>query len=243
MSPLSQRQVPLPGMQALAALLAIAFLSASAQAQAPIPVEALPSLNVPAYMGTWYQVAWFPNRFQKQCVSDTAATYRLLPGGQVEVINRCLRSDGAKDSVVGVARPAGSVLRGSQLEPAQLQVSFLPAWLRWLPIWGTYWVLDLAPDGRYAVVSEPSREYLWVLARKPALAPADETAIRSRLVQAGFDLNRWQSHPHGQSVLSTDKAAALEVPSPTVSPAVAAAPFESRPAASPYPPVSAAPGR
>lgn len=123
MSPLSQRQVPLPGMRALAALLALAFLSASAHAQAPIPVEALPSLNVPAYMGTWYQVAWFPNRFQKPCVSDTAATYRLLPGGQVEVINRCPRSDGATDSAVGVARPAGSVLRGSQLEPAQLQVA------------------------------------------------------------------------------------------------------------------------
>lgn len=90
---------------------------------------------------------------------------------------------------------------------------------------------------------KPSREYLWVLARKPALAPADETAIRSRLVQAGFDLGLWQSHPHGQSVLSTDKAAALDVPSPTAAPAVAAAPFESRPAASPYLAVSAAPGR
>ena len=243
MSPLSKQQLPLPGMRALAALLALAFLSASAHAQASIPVEALPSLNVPAYMGTWYQVAWFPNRFQKQCVSDTKATYRLLPGGQVEVINRCLRGDGAMDSVVGIARPAGSVLRGNQLEPAQLQVSFLPAWLRWLPIWGTYWVLDLAPDGRYAVVSEPSREYLWVLARKPVLAPADQIAIRSRLFQVGFDLSRWQSHPHEQSALSTDKAVALNVLSPTVPPAVAAAPFESGPAAPPYPPASVASGR
>ena len=142
-------------------------------------------------------MAWSPNRSQKQCVSDTAATYRQLPGGLVEVSNRRRLEDGSFDYVNGMARPAGAVLRGDRLEPAQLKLSFLPPLLRWLPIWGEYWLLDLAPDGRYAVVSEPTRAYLWVLARQPVLAPADETAIRSRLLQIGFDLSRWQCHPHG----------------------------------------------
>lgn len=215
-------------MHAAAALSALVGLGASAHAQTTPPVQALPSLNVPAYMGVWYQVAWFPNRFQKQCVSDTTATYRSLPGGQVEVINRCRRDDGSIDSVAGVARPAGSTLRGSQLEPAQLEVSFLPAWLRWLPLWGTYWVLDLAPDGRYAAISEPGREYLWVLARKPSLAPSDETAIRSKLTQQGFDLSRWQSHPHGPSALPPAKISASDVQRPTVKPSEVAASAEAK---------------
>ena len=160
------------------------------------PLAALPSMDVPAYMGTWYQVAWFPNRFQSQCASDTAATYRQLEGGQVEVINRCRLADGRLDEVTGVARPAGSTLAGNQLQPAQLEVSFLPRALRWLPIWGSYWVIQLADDGRYAVVSEAQRKYLWVLSRTPQLLPADQTEIRSRLVQQGFDLSRWQAHPH-----------------------------------------------
>lgn len=183
---------------ALLASLAGAAALASPEAGSPgTALTPLSSLNVPAYMGTWYQVAWFPNRFQQQCVSDTTAHYRQLPGGEgVEVTNRCRLADGKLDSVVGLARPAGSVLRGDQLEPASLEVSFLPRWLRWLPIWGDYWVLQLADDGRYAVVSEPSRQYLWVLARTARLAPADETAIRSHLVQQGFDLSRWQAHPH-----------------------------------------------
>jgi apolipoprotein D and lipocalin family protein len=162
---------------------------------APAPIQPLRSLNVPAYMGTWYQVAWFPNRFQKQCVSDTAATYRRVPEG-VEVTNRCRTADGRTDSVVGLARPNDAILNGDMLQPARLEVSFLPAWLRWLPIWGDYWVIRLADDGRYVVVSEPNREYLWVLSRAPALAPADETEIRSFLAQQGFDLTRWQAHPH-----------------------------------------------
>lgn len=180
-------------MKLLFAILALLPLGTWAQ---PLPVAALPSLDVPSYMGTWYQVAWFPNRFQKQCVSDTAATYRQLNGGSVEVINRCRLADGRFEDITGLARPAGSVLNGSKLEPAQLEVSFLPPLLRWLPIWGRYWVVQRPDDGRYVVVSEPSREYLWVLSRTPTLLSADETAIRSQLVQQGFDLARWQAHPH-----------------------------------------------
>ena len=168
-------------------------------APAPAPLQSLPSLNVPPYMGTWYQVALFPNRFQAQCVSDTTATYRQLPDGSVEVTNRCRTADGRLDEAIGRARPTGS-LSGSTLAPAQLEVSFLPAWIRWLPVgWGRYWVIQLAEDSRYAVVSEPSRQYLWVLSRTPQLARTDEATIRSRLVEQGFaaELARWQAHPQG----------------------------------------------
>lgn len=176
--------------------LALAWLAAASDARAePPPLAPLPSLDVPAYMGTWYQVAWFPNRFQQQCVSDTTATYRRVAEG-VAVVNRCRTADGRIDSASGFARPSGAAIRGDTLAPARLEVSFLPAWLRWLPAWGDYWVIRLADDGRYAVVSEGSRRYLWVLSRTPGLAAADETEIRSFLGEQGFDLTRWQVHPH-----------------------------------------------
>ena len=175
--------------------------AASAQPAGLAPLQSLPALEVPPYMGTWFQVALFPNRFQAQCVSDTTATYRQLPDGSVEVANRCRTADGRLDEALGRARPTGA-LRGTTLAPAQLEVSFLPEWIRWLPVgWGTYWVIQLAPDGRFAVVSEPTRQYLWVLSRTPRLTPEDETAIRSRLIEQGFAaaLARWQAHPHGPS--------------------------------------------
>lgn len=186
---------------ALAVFAAAAVTAVTAAPAATPALQSLPSLHVPSYMGTWYQVAWFPNRFQAQCASDTTAQYRLQPGGTVEVTNRCLRSDGRPDEAVGQARPTGR-LDGDRLEPAQLEVSFLPAALRWLPVgWGRYWVIQLADDGRYAVVSEPGREYLWVLARRPVLSGADESAIRSTLAEQGFtNLDRLQIHRHGLPV-------------------------------------------
>lgn len=163
---------------------------------ADAPLQALPSLDVPAYMGTWYQVALYPNRFQRHCASDTRAQYRLLSDGRIEVHNRCRRADGRADEASGLARPVGR-LAGDRLAPAQLEVSFLPAALRWLPFgWGRYWVVDLADDGRYAIVSEPTREYLWVLARAPQLSAEDEGKVRATLQRLGFDLSRLERHEH-----------------------------------------------
>lgn len=160
------------------------------------PLKALPSLEVQPYMGRWYQVALYPNRFQRQCVSDTTATYRLLTGGRVEVVNRCRNAAGEFEAVTGVAQPVGQ-LSGGRLEPAQLEVSFLPTWLRWLPVgWGRYWVIRLADDQRYAVISEPSRNYLWILARQAQLDPVDEQQIHAFLRAQGFDLARLQAHRH-----------------------------------------------
>lgn len=179
---------------------ALAAATAVFAQAASVPPQPLPRLDVAAYMGTWYQVLWIPNRFQKQCVADTAATYRDLGDGTVEVINRCRQADGSLDSVRGVARPPAGLARieGGQLVPARLEVSFLPAWLRWTGIgWGAYWVVDLAPDGRYAIISEASREYLWVLSRKPTLASDDSIAVRARLQALGFDLARVQVQAHG----------------------------------------------
>lgn len=177
-----------------AAVLVVSMASAAPEGD-PGPPVPLPQLDVPSYMGTWYQVAWYPNRFQRQCVSDTQARYRVQPDGRIEVLNRCRVEGGGIDSVLGVARPVGE-LRGDALVPAQLEVSFLPAWLRWLPFgWGNYWVIHLADDGRYAIVSEASRQYLWVLARSPRWSTEDQVEVREVLRRLSFDLARLQAHP------------------------------------------------
>lgn len=177
-------------------LLALASMTATTQTTAVL--QPLPSLDIAPYMGTWYQVLWIPNRFQKQCIADTTATYRDRGSGTLEVTNRCRTGEGTTDTVVGVARPPAGVSRidAGQLQPARLEVSFLPAWLRWTGIgWGSYWVIDHASDGRYAIVSEASREYLWVLARKPALTSEDDRSIRAKLLALGFNLALLENHP------------------------------------------------
>jgi apolipoprotein D and lipocalin family protein len=148
-------------------------------------------------------VALIPNRFQSQCVSDTTANYRQRSDGAIEVVNRCSNAAGEFDEAIGYARPTGTLAAG-MLQPAQLEVSFLPSWLRWAQSighwgWGAYWVIQLASDYRYAVIGEGSRQYLWVLSRTPALADDDASAIRAHLREQGYDPARLQAHPQGKA--------------------------------------------
>jgi apolipoprotein D and lipocalin family protein len=157
-----------------------ALVLAAGAASAAAPLATVGSVDLARYAGQWHEVAKYPNRFQQQCVGDTTATYALRDDGKVSVVNRCRTRDGHEE-VSGVARRLDG-------RTDRLQVSFLPAALRWLPIgWGDYWVIELASDYRYAVVGEPSRQYLWVLSRTPALSPEDRRAIEARLPAHGYD--------------------------------------------------------
>lgn len=158
---------------------------AETAAAARPPLATIAALDVPRYMGTWYEIAKYPNRFQKQCASDTKATYSARADGRVDVVNRCRTADGGATQVRGVARQ-----RGGATSPT-LEVRFAPAVLSFLPmVWGDYWVVDLDEDYQVSVVSEPTREFLWILARTPHIAPAVYDAVVARLAARGFDTAR-----------------------------------------------------
>jgi len=159
-----------------------ASVALSADAATTEPLQTIAALDVPRYMGTWYEIAKYPNWFQKKCVGDTSADYSLQPDGRVQVINRCREASGELSEAVGMARQIGAA------DSPKLEVRFAPAWLSFLPmVWGDYWVIDLDPDYRLVAVSEPSREYLWVLSRTPAVDAQAYEALLARLAARGFD--------------------------------------------------------
>jgi apolipoprotein D and lipocalin family protein len=161
---------------------------ASAQAPSvetlPAPLEAIASLDVPRYMGTWYEVAKYPNWFQKRCIANTSATYAIEPNGMLQVLNRCQKEDGSMTDALGAAKQVGDTTS------PKLEVRFAPAWLSFLPfVWGNYWVIDLDPQYQLAAVSEPSRKYLWILSRSKTVEPKAYEALLQRLKQQGFNLD------------------------------------------------------
>lgn len=169
------------------ALCAAFFMHAATAADLVVtaPLAPIASLDIERYMGTWYELARFPNRFQRDCTGPASAAYSLQASGRVQVLNRCPLADGKTDEAIGEARRIGDA--GSP----RLEVRFAPAWLSWLPVvWGNYWVVDLDAAYQLAAVSEPKREYLWVLSRTPTVEPAVWEALMARLREKGFDLSR-----------------------------------------------------
>lgn len=148
------------------------------------PVRPVKNFDVNRYMGRWFELGRFPNRFQKKCTGDVVVFYATRADGRLDVRNTCATAAGPIEAV-GVARrvdPSG---------PASvLQVRFAPAWLSFLPVWGDYWILDLAEDYSTAVVGTPDRDYLWILSRTPQVDDATWAGLVEAARVQGFDPSR-----------------------------------------------------
>lgn len=147
-------------------------------------LQTVPEVNLEQYAGKWYEIASYPLRFQKGC-HCTTATYTLSEKGYVIVENRCNR-----DSVNGKASYIkGKAFVVKNTGNAKLKVQFF-----W-PFRGDYWIIDLAEDYRYAVVSGPGRTSLWILSRSPQMSEETYAQISQRLEAKGFDLTKLKLTP------------------------------------------------
>lgn len=182
----------------IGAALVTGTVASTAQAAAkPAALQAVPSVDLSRYQGLWYQIAYYPTVFQKQCVSNTTAEYTPGAKGQITVTNTCKTADGSLSTAVGAARIKKPGLFSREAATnAKLEVRFAPEALAWLPlVWAPYWVIQLPDDYRYAVVGEPNRKFLWILSRAPKLSEADRATINATLQQQGYDVSKLQEEP------------------------------------------------
>ncbi|MBN1109678.1 MAG: lipocalin family protein [Methanomassiliicoccales archaeon] len=141
-------------------------------------------VDLERYMGTWYEIAKFPQRFEDGLVGITA-TYSFLPNGKVMVLN-----SGYVGDFDGKRRTAkGKAWVVDKRTNAKLKVSFF-----W-PFSGDYWILELGKDYEYAVVGEGSRRYLWILSRTPRMDEPVYNGILERLKEKGFDISKLEKNP------------------------------------------------
>lgn len=140
-------------------------------------------VELPRYLGTWYEIARKPMWAEDREARDVTATYELKDNGRVRVLNSCLNDEGEVEQSEGEALPLDTT-------NAKLSVSFMPKALRWVPFTqGDYWIMRLEPGYNIALVGTPNRKYLWLLARDAQL---DESTVRDWLHYAaedGFDIS------------------------------------------------------
>lgn len=168
----------------LALLLGLLCACASESKEAP-PLQTVASIDLQRYLGRWYEIAKYPNWFQRKCISNTSANYTLNPDRSVTVLNQCKRENGEFEKAEGIAHQLGNT------DSPKLEVRFAPAWLSIFPfVWGDYWIIDIDKDYSLVAVSEPRREYLWILSRTPTVKDEIYQALLKRLEARGFDAGK-----------------------------------------------------
>lgn len=162
----------------LVVLIMLNLMSIGLWAKKP-ELKTVPFVDVKRYAGKWYEIASFPQTFQKGC-HCTTAEYTMTDDGYLIVENRCNRgSINGKQSYI-----KGKAFVQKNTGNAKLKVQFF------FPIRGKYWIIDLADDYSYAVVSHPNRKYLWILSRTPKMYETVYSGIITRLKENGFDLTK-----------------------------------------------------
>lgn len=183
-----------PRPSLLALLLLVPILLTGGCTGVPEGIEPVRGFDAERYLGTWHEIARLDHRFERG-LEQVTATYSRREDGGLAVLNR------GYDSAKGVWKSAeGRAYFQSTPDIASLEVSFFG------PFYGGYHVFALDPEYRWAMISGPTREYLWILAREPQLPGEilEDLIAKARVV--GFE---------------TDT---LIFPAPAVAPATPASP-------------------
>lgn len=127
----------------------------------PEGLQPVSNFDAHRYFGKWYEIARLDHSFERG-LQNVTAEYLEGPAGTIRVLNRGYNVAKRRwEDAEGTARFVGDPRVGS------LKVSFFG------PFYGGYHILAIDRDYRqYAMLTGPSRAYLWILAREDHL-PAD----------------------------------------------------------------------
>ena len=141
-------------------VLLLASVMAACSSSPPDGLTVVEDFDINRYTGRWYEIARLDHRFERG-LSNVTAEYTLQENNDVAVLNRGYDEDEQRwDEAEGTAKFVGETDRGS------LKVSFFG------PFYGGYHIIALDhANYQWAMISGPSRDYLWILARDPTLAP------------------------------------------------------------------------
>ncbi len=165
------------------AILALVMLSLPLFAkQEASTVQTVDSVDLDRYLGTWYQQAFFPARFQRaDCGVVVTANYTLDDKGRIIVLNTCY---GDEEETV-IRRKAKAKAWPVDESNSKLKVQFF-----W-PFKADYWIVKLDSENyRYSVVSDPSRKYLWILTREKVFPEQEYQEIVTWLGDNGWDTGK-----------------------------------------------------
>ena len=166
-------------------LLATLFLLLTACTGAPDGVETVASVDARRYLGTWYEIARLDHSFERG-LSDVSATYTTREDGGIDVLNKGFDVDkGEWSQAEGKAYPL------EEGDWSQLKVSFFG------PFYGGYNIVALDEDYQWAMVVGPNRDFLWILARNPALDPAVVEKLVAQAAALDFDTDALIFVEHG----------------------------------------------
>lgn len=149
-------------------------------------------VDLPRLMGDWYVIAHIPTWLERNAY-DAVESYELRPDGRVQTTFRYRKN--SFSAPVKTMKPVGTVRPG--FKNAVWGMQFV-----W-PVKAEYVVVYLSDDYSQVIIGRSARDYVWVMARTPAIAEADYLRNIERVRALGYDVSHVRRVP--QSVRENDR--------------------------------------
>ena len=174
----------------VAAIMAVLLVSACTDK--PPGIEPIRPFDINRYLGGWFEIMRLDHSFERG-LTNVTATYTARNDGSIKVANR-----GFNRSTCRWKDAEGTAVFQGARDTASLSVTFF-----W-PFAAGYHVFELdQQDYRWALVSGPSRSYLWLLARQPDLAPEVRNALVAKAKALGFAVDQLTLVDHSRPTCSS----------------------------------------
>lgn len=148
-------------------------------------IPLVPVFDLNRYLGTWYEIARMPHRFEKDLIKVTA-TYSVREDGKINVVNR-----GFNPKKNEWSEATGKAWVPDVATPALLRVSFF-----WI-FAADYRVIELEQENySYAMITSSSKKYFWILSRTPTLNENIYDRLMDKARQHGFETGKIEKVPH-----------------------------------------------
>jgi apolipoprotein D and lipocalin family protein len=147
------------------------------------PLQTVEEVDLDEFMGDWYVIANIPTSIEKGA-HNAIESYRLDDDGSIATTFTF--NDGSFAGELKTYKPRGFVSKESN---AIWGMQFI-----W-PIKADYRIIYLDEDYSVTVIGRNKRDYVWIMAREPAIAAAQYSEILDMLESVGYDLNKIQLVP------------------------------------------------
>lgn len=144
----------------------------------PKNLTAIQNFEVQKYTGTWYEIARFDFRFEKN-LKNVTATYSQNPDGSIKVVNKGF------DYIENKWKQAeGKAKFVNDVNEARLKVSFFG------PFYAGYNVIAMQPDYKNVWVVGNDKSYMWILSRNKTIDESTKNHFIKLAKEAGFNTDK-----------------------------------------------------
>jgi len=165
------------------ALLPLAVLLLGLDAVKLPPVPTVASVDLPRYMGRWYIIASIPTSFEKGA-HNSVESYELNPDGTISTLFTC-----RKDSFEGEIKTMKPKAVVRDTANANWGLQFV-----W-PLRVEHLIAYLSPDYSQTIIARTKRDYVWIMARTPAISDGDFETLAAKVAELGYDRSKLQRVP------------------------------------------------